>query len=242
MFVPWRKACPLTSVTFLWIGESSQQRPVKSLSFCIAVLGVGVQVLAAVSLKRLSLWGVVRSRPSHMLDTTDCNGPTTGHIWAPSQSSGASGKMYLRKNKKNTEQREGKWIKREYETTVWTPRWEKKDGVGGGLDIGAEICLQPVERPWWSRCILPEVNSACGGPYSKAHFPDRNCSHGEDLQWSRGKVWGWRSSREEPLQTELNSPFPSPPVTLGGRVGRGVEKEGVKLSLGKKRWGGGKVF
>jgi len=31
-------------------------------------------------------------------------------------------------------------------------------------------------------------------------------------------------------------------VTPGGGLGRGVENEGLKLSLGKNRWGGEKVF
>lgn len=54
-------------------------RPVKILSFCTAVLDVGVQILAAVGLKGLSWWGQFRG--CLMRDTAHSNGPTTWHSW-----------------------------------------------------------------------------------------------------------------------------------------------------------------
>lgn len=65
---------------------------------------------------------------------------------------------------------------------------EKKDEGGGALEAGEEIPLQPVERPWWSRWIFPEVTLPHGGPYTGENAVTGTAAHGEDAQWSRGKA------------------------------------------------------
>lgn len=147
--------------------------------------------------------------------------PPQGTAHLISQPSGASGKTFLRKDETL------------HGSEEWGTNCEEQpcEHWGQRRRGGAEIPLQPTERPWWSR--YPHCTSRAGGYFLKKLQP----MGGTPLR-SRQKVWGGRNSSEEPLQTDHNPPFPIlfVPVRAGGRS----RSQGWRcvFESGKKGWVG----
>lgn len=121
--------------------------------------------------------------------------------------------------------------------------WEERVGESA-LCAGAGICPLPIERtmveqvfscslwrtPHQSRWICPEETVACvGDPTLEKVYPEGLQPVGNP-RWSREKVWGGRSCREELLRTDCKPLFPSLQHCLG-RLSSGIKKEGMKLNL-----------
>jgi len=102
----------------------------------------------------------------------------------------------------------------------------------------------PHRSPWWTPCqsrwMCSEGTADCGEAMQEG-FILKDCSPWKDPRWSRGQV---EEGAAEMKHYELTAiPIPHPPVPLGVWEGgyRGVRNEGVKLSLGRRGYGGGVI-
>lgn len=106
----------------------------------------------------------------------------------------------------------------------------------GRIRWSSYLPAAPSRTPCWRRWKLPEwtVAMECS---CRSSLSWRTAAPGEDPHWSRGKGWGGRSSKRNWPQP----PIPFPLCCLGQRGGREVVCESMKLSLGKRGAGGGKM-
>lgn len=125
-----------------------------------------------------------------------------------------------KKSRKIGEKRNKMLLQRRDEWEVWAygPKGGEGDASGAGTALAAHA-EATVEQ------IFP---AAPTGVQNGAGSAWRTAAHGEDPYWNNGKVWGGT------VIGWLLSPIPHSPCVFQGWQGRGVAREGVKLSLGEK--------
>lgn len=125
---------------------------------------------------------------------------------------------------------------------AWRKQQPMKSPCWSKLLAGTAAC---GEEPTWEHVIRQEL-WPCGGPTLEQFVSDRlqpvRRTHiwevgkglsliGGTPRWSRERVWGGRSSKDNAWWTDCNLHSPSPSTTWRGEE---VEELGMKLSLG---WG-----